>query len=67
MSEETKAKIKRILVNSLIFGGAAFATAVLQYLQGVDFGQSTPFIVAGIGIAIKAIQAWIAPVPPPPF
>lgn len=62
-SPETAARIKRIARNALVFGSAAFITAVLQYLQGIDYGEHTPFIVAIIGISMKSVQAWIEPPP----
>lgn len=62
-SPETVAKLKRVGANALIFGAAAGATASLQYLQGIDYGDSTPFVVAFIGICLKTVQAWVSPEP----
>lgn len=63
MSDETKAKVFRILTNAAILAGAAFATTFLQELSHVDFGQSTPLVVALIGIVIKTIQTVVGGAP----
>jgi len=65
LSPEQITKLKRLLLNALIFGAAAGATAALQYLQGQDFGMATPYIVAVIGIVLKAIQGMVTPPPGP--
>ncbi len=61
LSNDQKARIKRVVVNAAIVMVGAGTTAGLQFLGSLDFGQYAPFVAGFIAIAIKAVQAWAHP------
>lgn len=55
-----KASLKKIGKGALIAGGGALIVYLLECLQGMDFGQATPVIVALAAIIINSVKEWRA-------
>ena len=51
-------KAKKVGVGAIMAGLGAGVVAALQFLQGLDFGSYTPFIVALASILINAARVY---------
>lgn len=51
--------IKKIARGALIAGGGAIAVYVLTYISGLDFGASTPIVVAVCSMLLNAVREFV--------
>lgn len=51
--------LKKVARGALIAGGGAVLTYVLQEAVSMDFGASTPIVVALLSIALNAVREYI--------
>lgn len=51
--------LKKIGIGALIAGGGAVLTYIAENLTTLDFGASTPIVVAVLSIAINAAREYI--------
>jgi hypothetical protein len=54
-----KETIVKIGKGALIAGGGALAVYILQAVAGMDFGESTPIVVAVCGILINSVKEYV--------
>ncbi len=54
-----KVTIGKIIRGTLIAGGGAALTYLLQALMTVDFGQYTPVVVMLLSVALNAVREFI--------
>lgn len=53
------ATVKKIGKGALIAGGGAIAVYVLTYISGMDFGSSTPIVVAVCSILLNVVREFV--------
>lgn len=58
ISDEQKARIKRVAVNGLIVMISAMFTAGAEYISHIDFGSWSPLVIASVAMVAKSVQAW---------
>lgn len=54
-----KKTLKKIGKGALIAGGGAAIVAILQYVQGVDFGANSAIVGAVCSVLINALREYI--------
>lgn len=52
--------VKKILTGALMAGIGAVATFVAENIQGVNFGDYTPFVSGFVAIIANIVRKWIA-------
>lgn len=53
--------IKSILIGACIAGAGALLTFIAENVSKLDFGDWTPFVVAGVSVVVNIIRKWISP------
>lgn len=52
--------VKKILIGAAMAAIGAIVTYVAEHINGVNFGEFTPFVVMIVSILANTIRKWIA-------
>jgi hypothetical protein len=51
--------VKSILIGACIAGAGALLTFIVENVGKLNFGEWTPFVVAGVSVVVNIIRKWI--------